>query len=287
MSEQNMSSEVPIPRDFLQNPHPETDLSFTSRKRVNQIVGGIIETNPNSHMSSDIQGTYLALKEAGLEVGPDLDLDEYIDIFMGVFGETIGINEGNHHEFQQRYMDSIRSLLQSENEKINLKIDPLTQVENRAAYRDFVEEMINNPPSQYAICVIDIDGMKDINDTFGHGAGDIYLTTTAGMLKSSLRDRDRIFRIGGDEFLIFVENVDVNDDQINQKSGMTASQSIEHRIRSTVATFKASVDGEKEISHTPKYSFGIASPLENEDYDRLFNRADQQMYRQKAERKSQ
>ncbi|MBK9741198.1 MAG: diguanylate cyclase [Actinobacteria bacterium] len=74
--------------------------------------------------------------------------------------------------------------------------DPLTGLGNRRA-------LVNQGPSgDYALISLDLDHFKAVNDTFGHAAGDTVLTRVAHVLTGSVRDGDRVFRLGGEEFLI-------------------------------------------------------------------------------------
>ncbi|MBV1854366.1 GGDEF domain-containing protein [Catellatospora tritici] len=60
-------------------------------------------------------------------------------------------------------------------------------------------------PSHTALLAIDIDGFKQVNDTYGHAEGDKVLTAVATAMRQALRDRDEVFRVGGDEFVAVLE----------------------------------------------------------------------------------
>ena len=88
--------------------------------------------------------------------------------------------------------------------------DPLTGLANRSLLIDRLKIALltSTRKQQYgAILFIDIDKFKMINDTLGHGSGDMLLKEVANRLKNSLRTIDTVARIGGDEFVIFVENL--------------------------------------------------------------------------------
>ena len=78
-------------------------------------------------------------------------------------------------------------------------IDQLTGVGNRRALTDFVANRLH-PGTMYAIFFIDVNGLKKMNDTFGHARGDLLIQTIAYVL-SNIAGKDHIFRLGGDEFL--------------------------------------------------------------------------------------
>ena len=86
--------------------------------------------------------------------------------------------------------------------------DTLTKTLNRASFIEKVGEVIaENPNSQHAIIIIDVDNFKYINDNFGHTAGDQTLITISNNLKSVIRQGDLFGRIGGDEFMILIKDI--------------------------------------------------------------------------------
>ena len=81
--------------------------------------------------------------------------------------------------------------------------DTLTKIYNR---RYFIEYMNNLPSNQsnYSIISIDVDGLKYVNDTFGHNRGDDYLCTVVSTIQKHIRSTDLFCRFGGDEFLLLL-----------------------------------------------------------------------------------
>ncbi len=90
--------------------------------------------------------------------------------------------------------------------------DALTGLPNRALILDRIEQMLararrDNTP--VATLFIDLDGFKDVNDTFGHGVGDQLLRAVADRLSVAMRESDSIGRLGGDEFIVLVDGATV------------------------------------------------------------------------------
>jgi diguanylate cyclase (GGDEF)-like protein len=86
--------------------------------------------------------------------------------------------------------------------------DGLTGLPNRALVIDRAELMLARARRQHtptACMFIDVDGFKDVNDTFGHAAGDQFLRIIADRLSSVVRETDTVGRLGGDEFVVLVE----------------------------------------------------------------------------------
>lgn len=89
--------------------------------------------------------------------------------------------------------------------------DALTSLPNRLLLRERLSQAIKHAErecSSFAVIFLDLDHFKLINDSFGHQAGDTLLIDVASALKSTVRETDTISRIGGDEFVILIEDVD-------------------------------------------------------------------------------
>lgn len=111
--------------------------------------------------------------------------------------------------------------LQSANAELRRRafLDPLTDLPNRLLFEDRLqhalsrsgrEEQRAGPPNRMdrvAVLCIDLDGFKPVNDSFGHAAGDEVLRQVARRLAATARERDTVARIGGDEFVLLMEDV--------------------------------------------------------------------------------
>lgn len=89
--------------------------------------------------------------------------------------------------------------------------DPLTGVANRMLFREKLEHAVSiarRERSEFTLMYLDLDGFKQINDRFGHDAGDQVLKVCAGRLRQCLRSSDSVARMGGDEFTLLLENTD-------------------------------------------------------------------------------
>jgi diguanylate cyclase (GGDEF)-like protein/PAS domain S-box-containing protein len=88
--------------------------------------------------------------------------------------------------------------------------DPLTGLANRTSLMPALEQAVQRArrrSSKLAVIFLDLDGFKQINDAYGHDAGDALLVELAGRLRDNLRASDLIARLGGDEFLVVLEEV--------------------------------------------------------------------------------
>jgi diguanylate cyclase (GGDEF)-like protein/putative nucleotidyltransferase with HDIG domain len=89
------------------------------------------------------------------------------------------------------------------------RTDPLTGLANRRAFEQALEQRLAGAePETFAVLMLDVDGLKQVNDARGHAAGDAVLKRVASVLSSDLRETDLATRWGGDEFLLLMPGVD-------------------------------------------------------------------------------
>ena len=89
--------------------------------------------------------------------------------------------------------------------------DALTGLSNRRALMRHLDDYFGSPNDQSSLLLLfDLDGFKSYNDTFGHGAGDALLQRLGARLRDSVGSRGEVFRLGGDEFCIFIPGSSVN-----------------------------------------------------------------------------
>jgi len=93
--------------------------------------------------------------------------------------------------------------------------DQLTQVPNRELLRERFKAALavaRSASGRMALLYIDLDRFKQVNDTYGHGVGDMLLQTVANRLKGCIRDSDTVARIGGDEFVVLLHSIQALED---------------------------------------------------------------------------
>lgn len=146
-------------------------------------------------------------------------------------------------------------------------LDHLTGVYNRLAYKermDQEEARWRRYGSPFSMVMFDLDKFKDINDTFGHKAGDSVLATVAQIAAKSLRETDFFARYGGEEFVAILTETKLAD----------AVEAAE-KIRRAVEVFRFHSKG-RRVSIT--ISGGVAQMREGETVEALFRKADNALY---------
>ena len=114
----------------------------------------------------------------------------------------------NHMRFSD-ITAKMHLLEQQELLEIQSNTDALTGLNNRHHAKLFMENLVNAPiKGNWCVAMLDVDDFKQVNDMLGHPAGDEVLKHVANILRRSLRRTDAVFRWGGEEFLIFLADVE-------------------------------------------------------------------------------
>lgn len=116
--------------------------------------------------------------------------------------------------------------------------DPLTGLANRRLLDELLDaELARTQRSEVplAVAYIDLDGLKQVNDTYGHDAGDLVLCETARRLVTLVRGADVVARLGGDEFVVVYEPKDPNSDRLVDRIDEALVEPIEISAGTTVS----------------------------------------------------
>ncbi|MBN1619662.1 GGDEF domain-containing protein [candidate division WOR-3 bacterium] len=151
--------------------------------------------------------------------------------------------------------------------------DALTGIYNRRAGLLFLEHRINESlrdKTPFLICFVDVNGLKNINDSYGHNEGDNLLVKLTEILNRSVRESDVVFRLGGDEFII-----------IFQSLAMENTDLIWNRIMNSLDEYN--IKEEKNYSISLSYGFAIFDPSKPKSIEELISFADLEMYRKKED----
>lgn len=122
--------------------------------------------------------------------------------------------------------------------------DPLTKLPNRTLLRDRLQQALTLSARSHhyvAICYVDLDGFKQINDVYGHDAGDIVLIEVAKRLTLTVRQHDTVARIGGDEFVLVINDLVNPNDSIPVLDRIVADLTQPIPIGNTIVTVGASI----------------------------------------------
>ena len=176
---------------------------------------------------------------------------------------------------RRQEMSKNMELIQERNRVLGFisKYDELTGLLNLRGFTEQIKKFCNNKENQraYIICG-DLDHLKEINDTWGHPAGNFALQSVARILGSCIRTQDTLARVGGDEFLILLECEEENFQNIFRK-----------RVKNACATFNA----QSARPFLVEISLGIADfhPTPDTNTQEIIALADQDLYESKKQRR--
>lgn len=158
------------------------------------------------------------------------------------------------------------------------KKDSMTKLYNRETFEKVVTKLLDarNPYEMSAFIMVDIDSFKSINDTYGHFIGDKVIIKVTSLLKKSFKNSDILGRMGGDEFAVFIYNLD-RENYVNSK------------IERLIVDINNCMMEEKDEKNKMivKCSFGITFiKEEKKTFERMYKEADDALYKAKSEGKN-
>ncbi|MCM1157388.1 MAG: GGDEF domain-containing protein [Bacteroidales bacterium] len=166
-----------------------------------------------------------------------------------------------------RVVNMIQHAAEAETYQKLAYIDLLTGIGNRTAYTKVCDEMQTSP-----ICImLDINGLKFINDSRGHQAGDALITAAAKSIKAAFTPKGLCFRVGGDEFVVLLDTKYLDD-----------LPDMLHTLQDAITKENATRDFPLSIA------YGYAVPKDAQTpYEQIYREADEKMYAHKREMKKQ
>ncbi len=180
------------------------------------------------------------------------------------FRHMVAVVRQTNQELEQKVKDRTEDLQRL------TEIDPLTGLLNRRGIMDRFEQEIarqTRQGSSLGILLLDLDNFKQVNDTYGHVAGDVALCSTANILQSMKRSYDHAGRWGGEEFLILLPECSEQDLLV-----------IAERIREAVQSLRVEA-GTGDFSFT--VSIGAHHPKTPQTPDAMLSQADKALYKAK------
>lgn len=179
-------------------------------------------------------------------------------ILFSIFGFLIG-NAINRERFERYvYAESAKKL--AEMQKRYAYYDAMTGLKNRRAYEEELYALAKDAPPEFCVVMADINGLKKTNDTIGHDAGDELITAASQCLSAAFEGVDMIYRIGGDEFCI------VMNEPIEKAESCIA------RLMDLASHWNGRYISSVSIST------GVASNRDHDSIDAITAEADRKMY---------
>jgi len=153
------------------------------------------------------------------------------------------------------------------------KLDPLTRTLNISAFQKLAKKKMKQKNKNHALVIMDLNDFKKINDNYGHPIGDAVIIEASNRLNRVIRSNDKLSRMGGDEFVILLCEVE-SEEQVRK---------IARRIIESIQ--KAMIIDNLVLNITISVGFAFY-PMDGGDYDSLYQVADERMYSCKQKNKN-
>ncbi len=243
--------EIPdLPTELDQRTHPD-DLAQMDRDRDDHFAG-LTTSYSNEHRVRCKDGSWKWVLSRGMVITRDAQ------------GQPLRMI-GTHTDITDR--KAAEALIRQQ-----AFFDALTGLPNRRMLRDRLEQEIKRckrDAQQLAILFIDLDHFKEVNDTLGHGTGDLLLMEAARRIQACVRESDTVARMGGDEFTVVLTEV---------ADASRLEPTLQKILRSVEQVFQL---GNEQVFVSA--SIGITLyPLDAKDIEDLFKNADQALYAAKG-----
>lgn len=190
----------------------------------------------------------------------------YVFICYAIFFENIKA------PFEKTLTSYREELEKNFNLSLNMCIDFMTGLYNRRYLNSVINNILANNYEKTILIVFDMDNLKIINDKFGHIKGDKAILETVNILKNNFDKKDILIRIGGDEFLAIAIGSD------------------EEKIKTELASIDQDlINRGNELKIPLAISYGMSKyegKIDEDIFLKLFNEADEKMYKQKAMKKT-
>ncbi len=246
---------------------PEDEINYTRNRLIIMIIIAgvvflaislvltIVITRRITKPILELNDAALKLVEGNLDVNINSHSKDEIGTLINSFNKTV--------DHLREYIGYINGLAY---------IDNMTGIKNKTAYAEAVkklEERIRLKKSGFGIAVFDINNLKVINDNHGHEAGDELIIGSCRVICKTF-SHSPVFRIGGDEFAAILENEDL------ENASALSAQLAEN-------TKAANSRTETRFSISVACGYAIYNPESDKSYSDIFKRADEAMYRNKAD----
>jgi diguanylate cyclase (GGDEF)-like protein len=231
---------------------------FFIGKNVDQLLPSAIAASLRYNVNRAIETGDLQLFEYLLPSGGKI---EYYETRVAVCGPDQALIICRNVTDRKRMEDQLKLLSLH---------DALTNCYNRTFFEEEMRRFEKQRDNQVGLLMCDVDGLKIVNDSLGHDAGDEILKSVADILRTSFRSGDIISRIGGDEFVVLLTTNSVSPFESSYRR--IKERILEHNAKHPILPISLSIG----------FAVGSKTPV---DMNALFKEADNNMYREKLRQK--
>lgn len=238
-------------------------------------------TNFNTELEKQIELIQSGVDEANTIDDIKNTINTRIEVLQTNMDHFINVEQSRKKKSDSQHKNLVEPLsnIEGETEKLRKTIeeernkaykDALTGIPNRMAFDERINDEFQRWKrynSKLTLCLVDIDKFKGVNDTYGHKAGDIVLRTVAKKCASKIRKSDCFCRYGGEEFALILPETDLS-------AAIIVAETLRESIEKCSFQY-----AEESVGIT--ISCGLAQIKKGDTQDKLFQRADQALYKAK------
>lgn len=252
--------------------HSRAEATQRTLKRLLEAMTGSLEA-----AGDEVTRYEQSLQECAAQLSGDIEADDLRDMVSTLIESTEQMNAGNavlrqHLADSKQEADKLREEL--EQVRITAKQDALTGLANRNGFDERVRDLRNSEDyttQRHCLMIADIDKFKSINDDYGHLFGDKIIKVVAKAFANLTKGKDLAARFGGEEFLLLLPDTDL-------EGGCAVAENIRASIeRGRVYNPKTG----EEIRRVT-ISIGVTEHVPGEEMETAIARADEALYRAKA-----
>lgn len=252
-----------VDRAGQESNNSSTDLNATVQTGVREIRSDIEQSASFEDIKKSINRRLM---------GIEISMDAFIKAEQDRRKETEQHVEILNRRLIGMKQDADNLQLRIQKERDRAKIDALTGIPNRLAYDERIQEEFNRWQryrQPLSICIVDIDKFKNVNDTYGHKAGDKVLVTVAELCNTRIRDIDFFARYGGEEFVIILPQTALGKAKV-------VAENLRHEVDECNFHY-----AQAPVAIT--VSCGLAEFKRGDSIESVFQRADNALYTAKQE----
>ncbi|HQT25946.1 MAG TPA: GGDEF domain-containing protein [Burkholderiales bacterium] len=243
-------------------------------EEIRNLLGKVIDVTAEADIQAVSFGNNLRDYGDQLKVKPNLVQQENLLKKIAGDAEIMHTSMTHLHDELERSQQEIGNLRKDlDSARLEALIDPLTGIYNRRGFEREVQRIFaDDTMDRNGACVlmIDIDNFKQVNDKYGHLFGDRVIYRLANDLKSKVRGRDLVARLGGEEFAILLPDTMLED-----------ARTVAENIRSGME--KGRIRGSGSVGHDGSItvSIGVASYRRDQTFTECLDQADKALYASK------
>ncbi len=239
------------------------EMNRSVKQEVSNIEQSVSEALDLNKLKTSVQSRVIIIRD---------HMDRFMEAEMNRNSRSSKLVENLRHKLSETETEVSRLREQVEQARAAAMRDQLTGINNRLAYDQRIHDELarfDRYGSVFSLMVWDVDRFKNINDTYGHVAGDKVLTIIANTLNSNVRETDMVARYGGEEFIVLLP-------ETRLEQTMPLAEKLRSVIEETAFHFKG-----RRVVITA--SCGVAEVQKGDDDKSMFARADEALYKAKQQ----